>query len=319
MKNCIFFAVTVITFLSCATHPKTFDINSSADLSYGAQQKLFSISCTPEEKWEIMRDYMAPGADASNERPMPDILSEQEVLLKAAEYAYTIGALHPSYYLYKDNPELLTAKVETPILEHNFTSWDNGDGAMYLLTVVDKDGESLMGAYVRPVADADNDSFELTRFVRWDKNPEDSTHIMSKREAKALINSQFPGKTVSEPIAVRMNLEGRPYSHLSTFWYFTAAENNQRSVAGGEKEEFIIDASIQGYKMISGGVSNRSAISASATGRGSPHLDGARMAKLETPVHLLDRLQAARTSARSLASVAAEPVPPARFTPVPLN
>jgi hypothetical protein len=114
-----------------------------------------------------------------------------------------------------------------------------------------------------------------------------------------------------------MNLENDPLSNATVFWYFTTEENNPQSVAGGEKKEYIIDADIREYRMISGGVANRSAIS--TNGGGSPHLGWGRMAKLETPVHLLDRLQAARTSARSLASVAAEPVPPARFTPVPLK
>jgi hypothetical protein len=300
MKNCIFFTVIAVVFLSC-----------------GLQSKLADSKSTPEEKWEVLKDYMAPDSVASSVRPMPNILSEQEILLKAADYANFIGALHPSHYFYDDNPELLTAKLETPILVHNFTGWDNGDGGMYLLNAVSKNGENLMSAYVRPVVDADSSSFELTSTVGRSRSPETSTHFMAKREVVDLIDSQFPNLPVSEPIAVQMKLDGDPYSHVAIFWYFTVEENNQRSVVGGEKEEYIIDAEIRKYGMISGGVSNRSAIS--INGGGSPHLGWERMAKLETPVHLLDRLQAARANGRSLAAVAAEPIPPVQFTPVSLK
>lgn len=40
---------------------------------------------------------MVPGAPVSDVRPLPNILSEQEILLKAADYAIAEGVLDPSY------------------------------------------------------------------------------------------------------------------------------------------------------------------------------------------------------------------------------
>jgi hypothetical protein len=70
---------------------------------------------TPEERWAIMQEYyIVPGAPVSDERPLLNVLSEQEVLLKAADYAIAKGVLDPSYYAYQNNPALMTAKIEAP-------------------------------------------------------------------------------------------------------------------------------------------------------------------------------------------------------------
>jgi imidazoleglycerol phosphate synthase glutamine amidotransferase subunit HisH len=47
----------------------------------------------------------------------------------------------------------------------------------------------------------------------------------------------------------------------------------------------------------------------------------ARLARLESPLRVFDKLEAARNSVRSLYAVIAEqaPLEPARFTPVPLQ
>ena len=56
-------------------------------MSCNAMTKLSSSNSTTEETWALLKDRMALGAGASNERPMPGILSEREVLLKAVDYA----------------------------------------------------------------------------------------------------------------------------------------------------------------------------------------------------------------------------------------
>jgi hypothetical protein len=68
MKKLIFCAFIVILFGSCG------------------QKTIVYEKSTPREKWRIIQDYyMAPGASASNERPLPNVLSEQEVLLTSPE------------------------------------------------------------------------------------------------------------------------------------------------------------------------------------------------------------------------------------------
>jgi hypothetical protein len=298
MKKLIFCAFIVIIFVSCRQKVTVFE------------------SGTPEEKWDIMRDnYMVPGVPVSIERPLPNVLSEQEVLLRAIEYANKMGMFHPSYHEYEDQPELLTAKIETPVLIYNFTGYPSDDGGSYFFTAVADNGECLMDAYVRPVVDAGDDTFEISRSVRWGKIPAEQTkHYMSKREAVALIQEQFPGKGYTEPIAVRISLENKRHSNSCIFWYFEISDSNARGLIS---DEYIIDSLIGGYNTIVGGISNRRAIS---TGYGgSFYLDGARMAKLAEPLRLQERLENARSAGRSLGSLSETPIAPSRIIPVPLQ
>jgi hypothetical protein len=298
MKKFALFIVVVFVLVSCGS----------------GGTKIATI--TPEEKLEIILSIMVSGTALSSERPCTGILSEQEVMLKAADYAVKLGALDPSYYLYQDDPALLTAKIERPILVYDFTGFGGSDGATYLLNAVDDNGINLAVAYVRPVVEAEESSFVASRFERADTFAEHSYHRITKREAVNLSRSQFPGKTVSEPVAIRMRLAGKPYSHYTNFWYFTVDDNSRNAV--GNTEEYIIDSVITGDAVYSGGVSNRIAISGGV--RGSPQLDGARMARLDSPLNVFDKLEAARSTGRSLSAVIAErSVEPAKFTQVPLQ
>jgi hypothetical protein len=169
-----------------------------------------------------------------------------------------------------------------------------------------------MDAYVRPVVDAGDDTFEISRSVRWGEIPAEQTrHYMSKREVVTLIEEQFSDKEYTEPIAVQINLENKPYSNSCVFWYFEISDQNARSLIA---DEYIIDSFIAGYNTITGGVSNRSAIN---TGDGgSFYLDGSRMAKLAEPIRLLDKLEHARSAGRSLGSVSEIPISPSRIIPI---
>jgi hypothetical protein len=111
---------------------------------------------TPNEKWEIIQNYMVPGAPVSSERPLPNVLSEQEVLLKAMDFAIEEGALDTSYYAYQNYPALLNAKIETPILVTNARS---GEPDSYLLTAVDADGLLLADVGVNSALNAKDTEF----------------------------------------------------------------------------------------------------------------------------------------------------------------
>jgi hypothetical protein len=267
---------------------------------------------TAEEIWEIIQKDLAPGAEVSKERPFSDVLSEQEVLLKAVDYAGKIGAGDPSYYLYQEIPALLTAKIETPVLLYHVPA---GTTSAYLLTAVDTDGTDLIQYYVRSSVGVDMDSFEIFH-AKSINMPEHSTHRMTKREAIRLIKNQFPDKQVSEPIAiVGLHLEDSRYSHsYGIFWYFTVSDNNRS--AFGEPEEYVIASEISGWKNISGGLSNLSAISSGAGG--SPHLNWNRMAKLETPLRIFEGIEAAQSDGGAT-KFTPNPVTAVKYTPVPLQ
>jgi hypothetical protein len=264
---------------------------------------------TPEEKWEIIQNYMVPGAQASNTRPLPNVLSEQEALLKAADHAIVEGVLDLSYYAYQETPALMTAKIETPIL---ITDSVSGYPYMYLLTAIDDTGVLLAEVFVHSSANANDEKFEKGRGFGI---PETSAHYITKREAVELIQSQFPDGTTREPIAVNnLRLGDDPHSHRGIFWYFTVSENARSTVE--TSEEYILVAGITGYRSIPGGVSNRAAIN---LGRGSPHLNGYRMAKLNKPLRLFDKLETARAAGDASFAPASYPTESVDFTPVPLK
>jgi hypothetical protein len=296
MKKFVFFLFIIIVFASCGQGITEVEKNG-----------------TPEEKWEIIQeDFMAPGASASDERPLPNVLSEREVLLKTADFAMAEGVLDPAYYEYQTNPALLTAKIETPIL---MTDGASGVPDRYILHAIDNDGITL----ARISVSSNPDDVSETSFVygRHIAEPGGAmNHLMTKREAAELIQSQFPEDTASEPMAIHnLRLGDSPHSHRAFLWYFTVSEN-ARSVAG-TAGDYVIDAYFSGYHYIPGGASPRSA---SNLRGGSPYLNGAHMVKLDRSLHLSDKLN----TARSVGGVSFTPLayptdPPIGFTPVPLK
>jgi hypothetical protein len=294
MKKLIFYVFITIVFASCGQKPIVYE------------------QSTPQEKWQIIRDdVMVPGVPVSNERPLPNVLSEQEVLLKAADVAIEEGALDPSYYAYQNYPALLTAKIETPVL---ITDAASGEPDSYLLTAVDDDGVLLADVGVNSAFNAKDTEFVgVVGFAKANS----SNHLITKREASELIQSQFSDSAVSEPMAItNLRLDDDPYSHMFFFWYFTVSDN-ARNVADAE-DEYIIATIIPGYTTIPGGVSNRAAIDF-AGGRGDFHLKGYRMAKLNKPLHLFDKLEAARSVGGASFAPPSYPAESVGITPVPLK
>jgi hypothetical protein len=120
----------------------------------------------------------------------------------------------------------------------------------------------------------------------------------------------------SEPIAVsNLRLGDDPNTPKVLFWYFTVDENARS--AAEESGEYVIDAGIFCYRFIPGGMSNRAAIN---TGRGgSPYLGRHRMAKLDTPLRLFNKLNAARAAGGTTFTPSRYPDEKVDFTPVPLK
>jgi hypothetical protein len=278
--------------------------------SCGQKSSVFESS-TSEKKWEIMREhYMVPGAPVSVERPLPNVLSEREILLKAADYAIAQGVLDPSFYAYENTPELMNAKIETPVLVFDGST---SEPFSYLLTAVDDDGVLLAEVAFNSAVNTQGKEFEKGRGFGI---PGTYVHSITKQEAAELIKSQFPDSAVSEPMAVvNLRLGDDPHSHATIFWYFTVSDNTRS--AAGSAGEYIIDASIFGYRFIPGGVSNRAAISSGQGG--SPHLGLYRMAKLDTPIRLFDKLNTLREAGGSGFIPSSYPDEKISFTPVPLR
>jgi hypothetical protein len=272
MKKLAFCAFVIIAFASC-------------------RQKLTVYEkMTPEEKWRIIEEYfMVPGASASAERPLPNVLSEREVLLKAADFAIEEGVLDPSYYEYENNPALKDAKIETPVLMTNVV---NGIPDMYILNAVDENGIILARISVSSnPADVSKESFVLGRSI---PGPAGSMiHMITKKEAAELIHSQFPDKTVSEPMMIgNLRVGVNRYSHIALLWYFTVSDDARSAEGAGG--DYVIDAYVGGYWVTLEGPISRNA---AALNRGAtPYLEGYRMVKLDRQLHLFDKLDTARSA-----------------------
>lgn len=57
-----------------------------------------------------IQPYMVEGVELSAERPAPHLLSEQEVMIRAAQAMAREGYLDPAHPIYEEVPELATAK-----------------------------------------------------------------------------------------------------------------------------------------------------------------------------------------------------------------
>jgi hypothetical protein len=294
MKNLVFYTCMALVFLSCREKSTVLE-SSGADT----------------EKWEIIQDHIVSGAPVSNERPLPNILSEQEILLKATNYALKEGALDTSYHAYRNHPALLSAKIETPIL---VTDAGNGKPGWYLLIAVDSDGVLLARMSFNSDANASDEEFAgLQGFAL----PGIAQHFITKREAAELMRSQFPDSVVSEPMAIEnLRLDDDPHSHMFFFWYFTV--NDHALKIDGSGDEYIIATIIPDYKSIPGGAANRAAIGYSG-GRGDFHLNGYRLAKLNKPLRLFEKLETERTAGSASFAPSTYPAESVGITPLLLK
>jgi hypothetical protein len=221
------------------------------------------------------------------------------------------GFLDSTYQAYRRNPTLLSAKIETPILA---TDAGNGKPGWYLLTAVDGDGALLERSSFNSDANAKDEEFAgLQSFALSGI----SQHFITKREAAELISSQFPDSVVSEPMAIEnLRLDDDPYSHMFFFWYFTVKDNAPKIDDSGD--EYIMATIIPDYKSIPGGTANRAAIGYSG-GRGDFHLNGYRLANLNKPLRLFEKLETERATGSASFAPSKHPAESVGITPLLLK
>ena len=263
-----------------------------------------------EEKLSHIQPYMVEGAQLSAERPAPHLLSQQEVMIRAAQAMAREGYLDPAHRIYKKYPQLLTVKVAEPILVYHEYLLSQGivDGTYYVYVVDDK-GIALAGIDLAPneiVLDEDDVIVDNSIFIQGN-----AKHLITKKEAVATFREAFPHQHVAEPIAVRIwDLEGVKYSNSYIFWYTTVSEAGRS--AGEATAEYLLCASV--FSPPPG--LNISANPRTALSHGAPAW-GTRIARIDEPLHLHEKLAAAKARA-----VAGEPEPavgptePVKITPV---
>jgi hypothetical protein len=291
-------------------------IMSCQQLNRGDDNNSTLAKTEDQDIWSAIEDVLAPGAKVSDVRPASNILSEKEILIKAAKFAEERGRLHSNSILFTEQPKLLTAHVEAPVFIYNFLvpAERSIEYGIYRLSAIDEKGECLMVLMVDPLITVEDNRFELVSGTNASFPEEIATHYITKREMIELIESQFPGQPYEGPIAVNMEFEGEVWGNAITSWYFTVGDAVSRSV-DNTYAEYLIDSQVFDYRNITGGVtSNRSAIDTESTAKS---WGGHRMVKLETPVYFLEKLKRAQTGERS--AFTSEAPSPARVTPVPLK
>ena len=135
-----------------------------------------------EEKLSHIQPYMVEGAELSAERPAPHLLSQQVVMIRAAQAMAREGYLDPAHRIYKKYPQLLTVKVAEPILVYHEYLLSQGivDGTYYVYVVDDK-GIALAGIDLAPneiVLDEDDVIVDNSIFIQGN-----AKHLITKKEA----------------------------------------------------------------------------------------------------------------------------------------
>ncbi|GHU25272.1 hypothetical protein FACS1894172_18820 [Spirochaetia bacterium] len=295
----IVISTLTLVFFACQTKPFLSKISSDTEI------------------WAVIVPALVEGAEISDTRPAPDILSEKEILIKCAKIAVEEGYLDPNNLIYtRDQPKLLTAHIETPILIYDLSDpleYVQQPGS-YLITAVDNNGESLLDVFVNPSIHTVENGHEYSpiRITDTRDSSDLSRHYITKHEAQELIESQFPGQHYKGPTAIRMEFEGDRYSKHYFSWYFTVSDSAARSGTGGTSEEYLISALVFGYRALPAKLTapaSRSALDARTSLSGFTFYS--RMVKLVEPVYFFDRLRNTQAG-RPLS----EPVPPSRVSPV---
>ena len=296
MKKDVFFAIIIVLMVcSCNIEKLAFQQPQTQNLNISHIQP-----------------YMVEGAELSAERPAPNLLSEQEVMIRAAQAMAREGYLDPAHRIYKKYPQLLTVKVAEPMLVYHEYLLSQGivDGTYYVYVVDDK-GIALAGIDLAPneiVLDEDDVIVDNSIFIQGN-----AKHLITKKEAVATFREAFPYQHVAEPIAVRIwDLEGVKYSNSYIFWYTTVTEAGRS--AGESAAEYLLCASVVSPPPQQSLSTNpRAALSRSTVSGGW----GTRIARIDEPLHLHERLaQAKARAAAGEPEPAVGPTEPVKITPV---
>ena len=160
-----------------------------------------------EEKLSHIQPYMVEGAELSAERPAPHLLSQQEVMIRAAEYAVQQGYLDPAHPIYEEVPELATAKVAEPIFVYYGDELLQGKvNGHYRIYVADNVGKVLIETNVFAFENlGDRKEPDFSRGIRTSEIP--SKKMLSQDNVKQFFSERFPLSQISTPLAVILNME----------------------------------------------------------------------------------------------------------------
>ena len=265
---------------------------------------------------EYIESYMVEGAELSAERPAPDLLSEQEVMVRAAEYVAQQGYLDPAHPIYEEVPELATAKVAEPIFVYYGDELQQGKvNGYYRVYVADSTGKVLIETNVLAVEDlGGRKEPDFSRGIRTSEIP--SKKMLSQNNVKQLFSEKFPVSQVSEPLAVILNMKDVAHPGTVISWYVAVSESGGGRNAAENISEYLVNSAIfeePGTFVSTAGSGLRSALSSSTVSGGW----GTRIARIDKPLHLHEKLAIAKArAAAGEPDPVVGPTPPVQITPV---
>ena len=294
MKKDVFFAIIIVLMVcSCNIEKLAFQQPQTQNLNISHIQP-----------------YMVEGAQLSAERPAPDLLSEQEVMIRAAEYVVKQGYLDPAHPIYEEVPDLASAKVAEPIFVCYENELQQGKvNGFYNIYTTTANGTTKIEARVFAQeiipGGTDNPTFGITynQFIL-------SKYIITKKESKSIYQNLFPGKDVSNPMAISIKTSVTPF--FVSAWYVEVSDGSRS--AGGSHEEYLLDMTVFGLPPQQSISANpRSVLSRSTVSGGW----GTRIARIDEPLHLHEKLaQAKARAAAGEPEPAVGPTEPVKITPV---
>jgi hypothetical protein len=240
-------------------------------------------------------------------RPLPNVLSEKEVLVKAYSAMAKQGYFSLGNNMFSVEPRLLTAKIARPLMTYYFKNgWA---GVTYRLYAVADNGEVLIEQDVNCIASAGEDEFLFGQSGYGNTSQEFAYHFITEGELIDLIESQFNSPPDETPIIVKFRLDGSPYSGSEPFWYFTVGD-----------VEYIVGATVFRWNITAaaGGVANHDAISLPG-GNGIGVLGGERMARLDTRADFYKTLRENRETAVDNGFAYTPPAEKFEWTAIPLK
>ena len=294
MKKDIFFAITIVLMVcSCNLEKLAFQQPQSQNLNISHIQP-----------------YMVEGAELSTERPAPHLLSEQEVMIRAAEYVVQQGYLDPAHPIYEEVPDLASAKVAEPIFVYYENELQQGkvNGFYNIYTTTDDRATKIEArVFAQEIIPdgTDNPTFGITynQFIL-------PKHIITKKESKRIYQNLFPGKDVSNPMAVSIKTSVTPF--FVSAWYVEVSDGSRS--AGGSHEEYLLDMTVFDLPPQQSIPTNPRAVLSRSTVSGGW---GTRIARIDEPLHLHERLaQAKARAAAGEPEPAIGPTSPVKITPV---
>ena len=294
MKKDIFFAITIVLMVcSCNLEKLAFQQPQSQNLNISHIQP-----------------YMVEGAELSAERLAPHLLSEQEVMIRAAEYVVQQGYLDPAHPIYEEMPELANAKVAEPIFVYYENELQQGkvNGFYNIYTTTDDRATKIEArVFAQEIIPdgTDNPTFGITynQFIL-------PKHIITKKESKRIYQNLFPGKDVSNPMAVSIKTSVTPF--FVSAWYVEVSDGSRS--AGGSHEEYLLDMTVFDLPPQQSIPTNPRAVLSRSTVSGGW---GTRIARIDEPLHLHERLaQAKARAAAGEPEPAIGPTSPVKITPV---